>query len=517
MSTSVDQSELLNLTSATHSGESFDPSMMYKSAEFNYFSDQNQQQYSSGRIVYDSLPLLNTYVVWADSYIVIPLTISSSGGAYSNGSPLAFKTSALSLISGLLVQSGDGQTLVNDPQNLQYINNLRLLLETTFDAVDNLENLQVFPETRKQNFAVPALAVPGEGNWECSTAPLTALRATNDPYEYIYNGGTIDRTNPLFNEGFSKRIQLWKSNASFNVASGTFSMLISIPLAFIHPFFKALNFPIVNTRFQITFYTPVTNSATALTSNTPLLVGPAGSSGAANLSDPLVSIATVTEASTGASVTGTRIYYKKVNFDPETAKMLAAKMEAGFTRTIQFNLTDFYQLSNGTNVAGNTEYSLNDIVTPSVIAPVRCWQISVPTGFANSNSIPFVSIVPSTNSNILVNNSPYFQNNLLLDEEHFDLLRQQSVQRSKVNSTEAGLIDFRNFKLNYRVLCFDLSRLGERLRDPTQACSLQVRCTARRSNGEVAYDRFYLVERSQVVKMDVSNSAVKFDISSSYL
>ncbi len=484
VSTFEDKEELFNLKSeTTTSQDNYDPLMCFKSQDYIFLNDQNNGNYSSGQIQFDTLTLLNQFICYSDSYLRIPLRVISSGVAYSTDVLLAFKNSILDLITGMLVRSGDGQTLVNDPVSLHVINKIKRLLDTSLDGLKSCDELLFEPDTSRR-------VATAAGAWS-AFAPASARLAVPIPA-----GATaIDAQN----EGYSRRIQLFKQSASFSTPN--MDIVVYLPLYYLHEFWSSLNFPICNTRFLITFYTPITNSgatpATNTTVNTPFLTGSAVVTPRASILDTV------------------RLYVKRVTFDPETSKMVASKMASGFTKRIQYNCIDSYSMP--TIVGDSGPCSVQDNITPSVVAPVRVWRIAPLRGSLDSNILAFNSIQPISSGNILVNNIPYYQSDLLTEEEFYDILRQNSLSKSKTNPTTAGLISFADWREFMRVYCFDVSRLGNRLADPSQPCSLFFRGQKEANLTAVAADVLYLVERSQVCDISFSNSSVQFRVTGSYL
>ena len=70
----TDSEQLYNLKAS--SASSFDPTSMYKTSEYLWLPDINQGSYSSNVIQWDTLPLKQNWVIWADSFLAIPLRIT---------------------------------------------------------------------------------------------------------------------------------------------------------------------------------------------------------------------------------------------------------------------------------------------------------------------------------------------------------------------------------------------------------------------------------------------------------
>ncbi len=79
-----------------------DSSMQFCDAQWLYLTDQNQGNYSSGIINFDTITLANKWVDYYNSYLLIPLAIySSTANALTPNSQVAIKASLLSLIYGI--------------------------------------------------------------------------------------------------------------------------------------------------------------------------------------------------------------------------------------------------------------------------------------------------------------------------------------------------------------------------------------------------------------------------------
>ena len=491
LSTPNDVEELFNLKSdVSSSQDNYDPLKAYKSVNYSFINDNNNNSYSAGRLTWDLISIQNQFVVLADSYLRIPIDVKCAAGgtAFADGDGIAFKNSVLDLITGVQVQAGNGSIIVNEPTNMHFINKLRLALDTTFDGLKNITELQYEPDS-------VALSYTGAsgGNW------LSGKKvATNENVDTGASGS--------WNEGFSNRIKLFKRQATF--ASNTFSLVVYIPLRYIHPFFKACDMPLVNNRLLLTFFTPITNSTSAVTVNAPLLHA-TNNAAAATMSDAQIQI------------TGTcRLYYKRVQFDPATSKLVANKLAQGMMRRIQYNTCDVYKVAtNQTSAIASVEEN----IVPSVVAPVCVWRLAVPTGEDSSQTIPFQSTQPLTSANLLVNNINYYDQDLQEPEDFYEILRSKSVSHGKKEMHTSGLVSYNDWLSFYRVHCFDISRLQSRLADPNQPASLFLRGYRGYNTGTVlpgtlpAVDVYYLVEHSNVCDIKLSNSDIEYRISASYM
>lgn len=491
-------------------------------SQYVYFPDYNASSYSSGIIRFDSLATRDQFVIWGDSYLQIPISISTSAGAaYTQYDPISFKNSVLDLITGVQINSGSGQTLVND-NSIQYINNLRLLMETAFDAeFGNMADLQFW-----KNDLLPPDGTTA-GSWGVGGAAFPNPAVYNNPWPDDTPAGAgavaIDTNNfynTNYNEGFANRIKFFKCNASFGNApvNGTFQMIVNIPLRYIHKWFEQLNFPLLNCRFQFNFSTPLiaptATPAAISTSYMPFMIGSGTdlNPGTA-LNAPFAAI--------GGVSSQCRIYYRKVTYSAPLNAKINSMLQAGFKKIVEYPVTDIYNPVPGLPADDNVTTQRIVLVTSSAVAPLRCWLLALPHGQATSATIPFICPANGTtpaqnvisNANILVNNVPYLYNSLIYPKEFYSYLQENMVSHG-YNETVGSLISYRDFLTLHNYILFDIHRLKDRLGDPNEACTLQLNFQRIASPAGYNVDWIVLVERKQVMVMDISASGVELAIGS---
>jgi hypothetical protein len=500
-------------------------------SQYVYFPDYNQSNYSSGIIRFDTLACRDQFVIWSDSYLQIPISLGSSTSPsyqYAQADPVGFKNSVLDMITGVQINSGSGQTLVND-NNVQYINNLRLLLETAYDAeVGNLADIQFW-----KNDLPPASGLlagdwtNGANAWPNPAVYNVITPDTNQPVQAvtaatsIVAGSAPTNTgaywNSAFNEGFSKRVQFFKLNATFAGSSATsWQLIVNIPLKFLHKFFEQLNFPLLNCRWQFNFTTPLiapstTPSALAATYQ-PFMVGYQDGATTTAVPAPAAAIG-------NSYLTQCRIYYRKVTYGATLNEKLNKMLQQGYKKVIEYPVTDFYNSLIAANDASTASRIL--LVSSSTVAPLRVWVLPVPTGQATSSTIPFIcpanGATPGnneiTNANILINNVPYFYNNLVFPREFYTYLQENSVA-SGFSETVGSLISYRDFLNLHNYTCFDVHRLKDRLGDPNEAVTIQLNIQRNASPTGYSVDWLVLVERKQVCVLSISSSGTELAIGS---
>jgi len=428
----------------------------YSETQYEYLNDLQQGVYSGNIVSFDTLSLREKWICWRDAYLALPITISSGGTAFDGSDfPLCFKRSAADLINGLTLQTGNGATLVSD-QNIQLVNHIRNLVEISYqDWLQSSGDLLFQKDEAKAQTAV--------GN----TSPT------------IVSGE---------NAGLDKRVSWTKMDSKF--AAATYSTVLTIPLKFIHDIFMQLDYPICNLRLLFTFFLNTQNSGVTMN---PIVADVAGNA-----------VVNVTSggsfAGSSQTLTGCRLYYKTCKFSPEVNRMLAQKLQSGFLKNLSFRITDTY-LASGSDVNVAASSSVDKLVSASTTAPLKVWFLAPPTstitGSTQGNTLS-VYRGKLRQANILVNNSRYYDQNLDTPRMFWEIVK-DNMNDSDIHT---GLINFNDWINAYALHCFDLTRLGNKMRNPNEAVSLQVQAT--RDADGAAMDHHYVVERLQKIQFNLS-------------
>ena len=223
-------------------------------------------------------------------------------------------------------------------------------------------------------------------------------------------------------------------------------------------------------------------------------------------------IITIGSASTnGVTLSNCRLVYSSVKFSPELNQKLVAKLNSGYTKKVYYRVTDTY-LPNAGDIA-QTGGTLTKLVSPSTVHPLRVWLLGCPTtalSTAGSDIINgcFSFQAQFSNANISINNTNYYNNALNTASEFWSILQDQFPKQGLDNDS-CSLISYSDFMQSYRLHCFDVSRLKDRLRNANEAVSIQIQAT--RSNA-TSCDYYYLVERLQLVTFQFSSSETKLVI-----
>ena len=115
-------------------------------------------------------------------------------------------------------------------------------------------------------------------------------------------------------------------------------------------------------------------------------------------------------------------------------------------------------------------------ITTGLVHPLRLWILGYPVlatnGTLGGNVLlqpwyaPGVITGSFTQTNVLVNNIPYFRQNFQVTEDKWEQLKEQ------FNPDSGSMIRFVDWLQYKRYLCFDLTRLADRLQSPTEPVQL---------------------------------------------
>ncbi len=304
--------------------------------------------------------------------------------------------------------------------------------------------------------------------------------------------GQISGRNPNANLGFLDRVTYFQNDAEYvytpvggttpnNVVATfgahTWYYRAIVPLKLLHDFFRQLDFPIINVgfTFQFTFAQYNGNPAQPqfsyppfqVSNNTYLLAG-----GGDNTPYPAVYYG----KDVGSTSSGTRLYYRVVKFSPADNARVAEKLTSGFTKSIKFISCDWFREPVPVPVGGSSHQFQ---FSTSVVHPLRVWVLpyaqntysGAVANLSQPNTREFLidpTYAPGiitghfTQTNILVNSIPYFRQN---QQNYADQWEQLREQFDPDNGSMISEVDFRGYK---RLLCFDLTRIADRLQSPTE-------------------------------------------------
>jgi len=464
--------DLKSISNLMH--ERRDVDLKYTQSNLEYIQDSNGNSYSQSQpLIFDTLSCSGKWVDMHQGFLRIPLTIASAG-PFSADSYLACKQSLLSLVEGIQIKSGNGQTLVDERGSMYFSRNLDLLLNHDDDWEKSRGSELHFAVDRVkdsvQNGLVSSATIINPKGAKFTTAV----------------SGTANSDSTVYNDGFAKRWSHLMNQRDSGATVNTMNVTVTIPLKYLHPFFAegGLDFPFINTRLQMYIYLNTTGA-----SYSPLCLG-------TNAAGTVESAYTITHQINNPS----RIYYRNVLFSKDEASKVNSMLQAGIKKEVQWDSYDI----NRTYAAVSASSSFIHNVSPSTVNPKKIFLMMYPSSVDSVNWPSPVVTGPfgASNLNILVNNTRYFSSDLSNLEEQWDALRTLMPQDS---GESVGLLSFKDFKNTHRIHLLDISRSGKMV-DPNAPVSLVVVGTA----PATPCDFVYLVQKRFKMSIDFSTSEVKF-------
>lgn len=432
---------------------------------------------------FDLLPITGRWVTFEEAWLSIPVELkgSGAGSTFSGVSPaIAFKGSVLSLIDGISIKTSAGTSLVEERHSTVFANHLRLALERPSNwFVSNVDSLQYAKdrcESDVQSGLDTAAAIANPSLARYAAAPGVAGNGDNA----YYNKGFATRRTKLL-----QSLIVPQGGVLVNTGLKT---VLNIKLSAIHSFFEAMNFPIVNCRLQMTFYCNFTGSGNS--SYLPLCRGrePTLVAGGAVHADDIPSI------KADVSIDVPRIWYHALEFSPEQNSLVQAQLEKGFVKKLRYSITDLYsQVRNQVNPIINVPIATN-ILNPKRIYALVQPANAVVDGSTWPSPIATGSQYYLEQANVMVNNRLYHSQTLEGDVVMYEALK-ASMPLHGYGGVDSDF-SLSDFKSMFRIVCLDISRVGNATVDPQLPVSLMfVGKLAERGGGAVACDVNFLIER----------------------
>jgi hypothetical protein len=445
---------------------------------------------------FDTQTTTDKWCDWSRGYLSVPVSITPGGlgGAFSAAPVIAFKGSNLSLINGITIKTSGGQVLVEERYSTVFASHLRLLIEKHADwAVANTDSLHWAKDETSE--AVLSGLTTGAALAYPKTAKFVAAP-----------DGTHNNDNPVYNKGFALRNKYLLESAiqSDNTypanSSAGFNTTLNLPLAAIHPFFEALDFPIINVRLQITFWLNVNSAGNPYG---PMCMGTT-QGGAVENGVGGYGIAV------NPAVVQPRLYYHAVEFNAEQLASVNKRLSEGFTKRIIYTQHDINYLQQ--NVASTNQFMFQ--VSVNVVNPQRVWVMCFPSNVVNSSAWPSpitTGALGLIGVQLKINNRNYYNTQLDTWEQQYRLLKDAMPWGSDGGDASCRLT-YGDFLKTYRLLCLDISRAENRQIDRNAPVSIQIQATPQSAT---AMDIIYLVERQMVCNMKFGAGAVMVEVGQS--
>lgn len=496
----------------------------FNNKQWKYLPDISNGDYTQ-QISFDTQKLANSWVNYYEGYLFIPLGVSSTQAETTSSDGtfpmVAFKQSFLSLIAGIQINRGDGLSIVAE-NNIQFINNLRLMVEKSLDWTTS--------EGAEIQFAMDTSRV-------------------NNPNPYAT---TTSVANLAFNRGFSDRMIFIMDSA---VQTGSYSSATTasyyqinalIPLRLLHSFFDSMNFPLINTRFLINFIlaSPIGNQGNGITCLQAETTATIASSPPTAILANAYGIVTVPSTNFIATPTGIkviistngtqaagagacRLYYNTVTLNEHDAQEAIAQLKMNKPRRMEFISTDTY-----INLIGAKTMPLglfSQIINAATVKPIRIWALYYPANanYASSslqtatNSTPQIvagAIGAGSAVNVKISNNQYLENFPTTSNEMWQYLKEQFPNYGGAGNTLGSLINYDSFLNLYRYHCFDVSRVKDRLKNSSDPVQIELDATLTAitpydgSGPFTTFDAVYIVEKANVAVFHFSSSEVQITV-----
>lgn len=358
-------------------------------------------------------------------------------------------------------------------------------------------------------------------------AALTTIVNGLSPQAY----GQLSGLNPNANLGFKDRVTIFQNSGEYRfTAAGTntpvggvtnpngchtYYYRAIVPLRLLHDFFQQLDFPIINVGFNFQFTLAQSNGSAGFYQYPPFQTGNNSyllSGGVDQIGYP-----NVYYGSEVGGQMGTRLYYRVVKFSPADNTRAAEMLTRGFTKSVKFISTDWFREPVPVT-AGTSNHQFQ--FSTSVVHPLRVWVLPYPittyvAGVAGTQTVaastreslqdptyaPGVITGYYNQTNILINNVPYFRQNFITVDDLWEQLREQ------FDPDNGSMIDYVDFLTYKRGQCYDLTRISDRLQSPTEPVNLVF--NGNRADGlQCSLQMYYLTERLNQITFRFSSSDV---------
>jgi len=518
----------------------------FRSSEWKYVHDTNNNSYNAGNITFRTNHIRNVWKSWYDAYIAIPISVSSTGANYDGSELVAFKQSFLSFVYGIQVKI-NGTTVMNDT-DIQYINNLRLLIGKSVDWAE-INGPEI--GYSKDQSASTQSDVGNEMEASPLTGTITVAAATNDIVgvgtafttelkvgdKVVTAGGqaltisvitdntnlvitsddndaeagvtyTIQgdsRRNESYNEGFFKRASYLAGNVNYRtnsfktpVSADKINFIDAGPTpksnnsdfgtaASALTYSRVIHLPLryIHPFFeQLNF--PMVND------DLEIIIQTHNNSSQPNA---VLQVPTGTIAAQSEIRATCRLYYRELEFQPKDASAINEKLRNGMVKRVRYNVTDVYTRT------GNTATNFSELVTSSAINPVRLWVQMYTAGGVLAgigSNAPMIAPIRPTTSQLKVNNVNLFDDRLETVDEHWQELKRHLAHIDD-NKSQINQIDHSNNYIGFNV--FDIDRYGDDKvnEDTSNELVLQI------AKANTSTDIIMLLEKREVVELQMSD------------
>lgn len=525
---------------------------LFKDKQFIYFNDSNNGNYTSNEIKFELSALANTnrFIDWAQSFLVIPLTMSCTAttGAFTQSSENVFAMSLKNgyqhIIDSLYITYNDNP--INQPSSYSNVASTWELYKMSADDRHQFADLIGFH--LDDGNTIRYLGTANQiGLGECNNviAQSSTTSGVFNPRggwtgdkNFINNGRVKRQQNTSFDptivNSFLTSAQVGNQLRNFvstNTATQiTYQIFATIPMAIIHDFFQKL--PIlrgmnirlniytntgINLNFTTTANTYVSLSSSVIPRNTvPFQISAIGNDGTSGVGINNTAGATSVSFSLNIkndTLSSCRFYACQYEMTPSLESLYISNPE----KTILYD--DFVQYSI-TNIPSNGQ--VNNMLSTG-IARLRgiliwgCLSASANGGLnLNSMQSPFSSAPATTlpyakikNFQVQISGRPVYASPINYNFEHFieNLRPALSVNGGSLKSIgmSSGCINQSMWNSGYGFYYVDLTPTIESETQDNVSKSIQVIFT---NDGALTTDYYFLVFNQKEIAINVSNGAV---------
>jgi hypothetical protein len=507
---SLSNSELLNVL------QEVNPSKDNSYAKITWIKeliDTNNGNYNNGLVNFSTQAYKSKWIDYRAGYLMVPLIIHGKNNVFAQavGSAprVALKNGIAQLIYSLKMQINN--VIVQNTENLNQYNAILQMVDDSIDwqashgtlyhlAKDNVDSNSVEPYVYTATQMAVLNSDPGTNVASTQVVPAATASST------AFLTDLKVAKNPLYNEGFEKRVSFVEQYYRHGAASqGYWSFKAIIPLKLISGFFKQLDSPLYNVHFNFQFgITSLVPSSNALpvmaNTNEPLsiLIG-APPNVIAPYGQPFIP---------AGGETSCRLYLPEIQWKPEIEAGLMKLLDSGLPVT-----TTFYDVKKFENTKPTSpqDANISQVITTGIVKPQRVWVVGVPQASSASHQSPSPcqSTLTLTDANILINLKKQFDNNITEPYEFYQMLQKEMYNAGEDNQTGSliGYNDFQNPSGNHRYYCFNISKQINSMANTLEPVDLSFQGRLVKAAGD-DLDVAFFVETETTVVINMSTSTI---------
>lgn len=460
-----DQEQMANLT---HDSRLILNPKSYKAKQFVYLTDSNSGVYNNQVIFTLNSVNTTTPIVLADAVLAVPLKIT--GATFTANSRISFKNSACSLFSGISLTTQSGQPIVNEQDSALFLNNI---IRNTLETCDYEMNDAV---TYHYTGIERSYPIVNSAFYPASVVSVSAGR----------NAEAIS-AQTAYNPTLGSRARLFVNS----VVSGAIEAIVYIPLRKLHPVFECFDFPLIRSGLVL-----------KLTLSTSQQISPFLFSSESDVSPSTLTVTYGNVLSlqiSGGTMSSCQLFYPIIDFNEHQSKLYDKMIQQKETKTIQF-LTSILANSRDGAIAASLSGSMNSHqISSSLIKPVSCCVLSMPSTSLSSTTdlcIPN-SVSTYSNVNLKLNGSNLYMNNQIFAWEQFNALKEAN------SKTQLNLQDYTYGGNTF--LFFDLSRKALFSDNSSQQLSFSCNYTA-----AATFKTYFIVNQLKTLLLRFDSNSVVY-------